>query len=37
MAVEKVKIYLWKMGFVDGKWTNLNASGSYTPLAFLTP
>ena len=29
--VNKVEIYLWKMGFMDCKWSNLNAPGSYTP------
>ena len=29
--VIKVKIYFQNMGFIDSKWSNLNAPGSYTP------
>ena len=29
--VKKVEIHLCKTGFVDSKWSNLNAPGSYTP------
>ena len=31
LAFEKVKNYLWKTGFVDYEWPNLNAPSSYTP------
>ena len=27
----KVEIYFAKIGFVDSRWSNLNAQGSYTP------
>ena len=29
--VNKVEIYLSKIGFVNSKWSNLNVPGSYTP------
>ena len=32
LALEKVEISRWEMGFVDSKWSNLNASGSYNPV-----
>ena len=28
--VKKVEIYFSEIGFVDSKWSNLNAPGSYT-------
>ena len=31
VAAKKVNIYLAKIGFVDSRWSNLNAPGSYTP------
>ena len=31
LAFEKVEIHFAKIGFVDCKWSNLNAPGSYTP------
>ena len=30
LAFEKVGIYLWKIGSVNCKWSNLNVPGSYT-------
>ena len=29
--VNQVEVYFAKIGFVDSKWSNLNAPGSYTP------
>ena len=31
LVVTKVEIYFPKIGFLDCKWTNLNALGSFTP------
>ena len=31
VGYKKVEIYFSKIGFVDSKWSNLNAPGSYTP------
>ena len=31
VVVDKVEIYFAKIGFLDCKWFNLNAPGSYTP------
>ena len=33
--VNKVEIHLAKIGFVECKWSNLNAPGSYTPWSHL--
>ena len=33
VVVDKVEIYFAKIGFLDCKWFNLNAPGSYTPLS----
>ena len=30
MSVNEVEIYSEEIGFVDSKWSNLNAPGSYT-------
>ena len=33
-AVNKVEIHFAKIGFMDCKWSNLNAPGSYTPWCY---
>ena len=38
--VNQVEIYFAKIGFVDSKWSNLNAPGPYTPWGhslFMSP
>ena len=34
LAFDKVEIYLWKIGFVDCKWSNLYAQG-HAPLGLI--
>ena len=36
LAFEKVETCSWKIGFVNWKWSNLNAPESYTQLPFFT-